>query len=83
MASLASSPDMWLTKGVIDGNDCTVSLMLAYITFYHHKRIEKSTIGNDKKATLIRFGVYLGVAAPLVLLVLFLFLMPALKTSLA
>jgi hypothetical protein len=71
---LASSPDMWLTNGVIDGDDRAVSLMLAYITFYHFERIEKSTSGNDKKAALIRLGIYVGVISPFVLLGLFLFL---------
>jgi hypothetical protein len=65
---------MWLNKNVIDGNDATMYLMLAYITFYHHERIEKSTIQNNQKACLIRSGIILGCLAPLLMLSLFLLL---------
>jgi len=69
--ALASSPDMWLNQGTIDGDDSVLPLMLAYITFYHQERIDKSTEGNERKAIRIRIGIILGVVSPFVLLVLF------------
>jgi hypothetical protein len=48
--ALASDPEMWLNKGTIDGEDGMVSLMLAYITYYHKQRIQKSTEANYSKA---------------------------------
>lgn len=71
--SLASSPDMWLNKGTIDGDDTVLATMLAYITFYHFDRIAKSVSGNNRKARLIRIGILLGTAAPFVLMLAFLF----------
>jgi len=65
--SLASDPEMWLNKGTIDGEDSVLPLMLAYITYYHTDRIRKSIEANNRKARLIRYGIYAGVAAPVVL----------------
>jgi hypothetical protein len=67
--SLGSDPDMWLRKGTLDGDDSQVSLMLTYITYYHKERISKSTEANNQKADLIRLGIYLGLATPVVLIV--------------
>src|SRR5882724_2742717 len=65
--ALASSPDIWLNKGTIDSDDSMLSLMLAYITYYHQERIDVSTASNEKKAHQIRRGIFLGVIAPFVL----------------
>jgi hypothetical protein len=70
--AIASDPDMWLNKGTIDGSDSTVSLMLAYITFYHRERIAESTKNNNNKACFIRAGIFAGLAAPVVLITVFL-----------
>src|SRR5882672_10313843 len=41
-AAVGSTPEMWLTSGVIDGQDNAVAAMLAYLTYYHQERIETS-----------------------------------------
>jgi hypothetical protein len=69
---LASSPDMWLEKGVIDGPDSMLPLMLAYITYHHRKRMDVSIANNIKKARLIRWGIYVGITAPFTLAILLL-----------
>jgi hypothetical protein len=69
--ALASAPDMWLNGGTIDGADSVVPLMLAYITFYHHERIEKSETANRHKANLVSCGIYIGIAAPFIMLAAF------------
>jgi len=66
--ALASDPDMWLNKGTIDGDDSVLPLMLAYITYYHKDRIDVSTRQNDSKALLIRIGIFIGLATPLILI---------------
>jgi hypothetical protein len=65
---LGSDPDMWLNRGTIDGGDDVVPKMLAYITFHHKERITKSLKANSHKATQIRFGIAVGLAAPALLL---------------
>jgi hypothetical protein len=67
----ASSPDMWLNPGTIDGDATVLPRMLAYVTYYHQERIDTSTAANAKKAVRIRIGILLGVAAPIVLVVVF------------
>jgi hypothetical protein len=68
--ALASNPDMWLNRGTIDGDDTALPRMLAYVAFYHQERIDQSNSANNKKATHIRYGILLGLAAPIVLLTL-------------
>lgn len=70
--ALASAPDMWLNSGTIDGDDSTVPLMLAYITYFHDNRISVSTRSNARKANWISCGIYIGIAAPFVLIALLL-----------
>lgn len=65
--ALASDPDMWLNKGTIDGDDSVLPLMLAYLTFYHKERIKQGIESNTHKAELIRYGIFVGLAAPLAL----------------
>jgi hypothetical protein len=65
--ALASSPDMWLMPGIIDGADEALPLMLAYVTYFHDERISTSTVANERKAKLISAGIYCGVVAPIVL----------------
>lgn len=67
----ASDPELWLTKGVIDGNERALPSMLAYIAFHHQKRITTSQHANGRKATLIRLGVMLGLLGPVALLLAF------------
>lgn len=68
--ALASSPDMWLNRGTIDGDDTVLPRMLAYVTYYHQERIDQSTAANAQKALHIRYGILLGISAPIVLLTL-------------
>lgn len=65
--ALASDPNMWLNKGTIDGDVTVLPRMLAYITFYHQERIDVSVESNDGKAAHIRKGIFLGIAAPILL----------------
>jgi hypothetical protein len=68
--AMGSDPDLWLNKGTIDGEDSVLPLMLAYITHHHKTRIQKSIESNNKKASLIRCGLFVGLVAA-VLLALF------------
>jgi hypothetical protein len=70
-AAVGSTPEMWLNRGTIDGNDNAVAAMLTYITFHHSKRIEICNKGNRRKANWIDVGIYLGPIAPVVFLILF------------
>lgn len=70
--ALASNPDMWLNRGTIDGDDTVLPRMLAYVTFYHHDRIDQINTANNVKARHIRYGILAGLAAPIVLLTLLL-----------
>ena len=69
--AIASSPDMWLNPGTIDGDDTVLPRMLAYVTYYHQERIDTSTKANNRKADLIRSGIFIGLAAPLLIATLF------------
>jgi hypothetical protein len=71
-AAVGSTPEMWLNQGTINGGDNAVAAMLAYITFHHSKRIEICDNGNKRKAGWIDAGIYLGPAAPVAFLILFL-----------
>ena len=54
---LGSPPDMWLNKGVIDGEDTALDAMYAYLAFYHADRISVSIASNRRKMALIRQGM--------------------------
>jgi hypothetical protein len=69
--ALASDPSMWLRPGTIDGGATVLPRMLAYVTWHHQDRITASLQANKRKATLIARGIYFGIAAPVVLLGLF------------
>jgi hypothetical protein len=62
--AVASHPDMWLNAGTIDGPDAVLPTMLAYIAFYHQRRIDTSIASNRAKAKWIRMGIYAGIVAP-------------------
>lgn len=70
--AVGSSPDMWLTHGVIDGDDPALASMLAYVTFHHNERIAISRASNARKARRIRWGIYLGAVAPFAFIIVFL-----------
>ena len=70
-AAVGSTPEMWLNRGTIDGDDNAVAAMLAYITFHHSERITICVRGNERKAKWIDAGIYLGPFAPIVFLVLY------------
>lgn len=70
-AAVGSTPEMWLNRGTIDGDDNAVAAMLAYITFHHSERIAICVRGNERKARWIDAGIYLGPLAPIVFLALF------------
>jgi hypothetical protein len=71
-AALGSTPEMWLTRGVIDGEENAVPAMLAYLTYYHSERIETSIRSNKYKAIWIDAGIAFGALGPLIFLLLFL-----------
>lgn len=71
-AVVGSTPEMWLNRGTIDGDDNAMSAMLAYVTFHHSERIAISVEGNERKAHWIDAGIYLGPVGPIVFLILFL-----------
>lgn len=70
--TLGSDPNMWLTEGTIDGDDGALPRMLAYITYHHQNRIEVSKTSNQMAAHYIRSGIWCGVIAPVLLILLFL-----------
>jgi hypothetical protein len=63
-AALGSTPEMWLRRGVIDGEENAVPAMLAYLTYYHSERIETSIRSNRHKAIWIDAGIAFGALAP-------------------
>lgn len=65
--TMASDPSMWLTKDTIDGPDSRLPLMLAYVTYYHQERIDRSITANDTKARWIRWAIIMGFVAPFAL----------------
>lgn len=70
--ALGSNPDMWLRSNTVDGDESTLAMMLAYITFHHQERIKASIRSNNTMGALIRWAIYTGGASPLVaLLILF------------
>ena len=46
--------------------------MLAFITFYHGERINTSVEMNRHKARRIRYGIYAGIAAPVLFMLMML-----------
>lgn len=68
--TLGSGPEMWLRPGVIDGDGSKLGQTLAYVAFYHDRRIDISRTSNREKATWIRRGIYAGLASPVALIVL-------------
>jgi hypothetical protein len=79
---LASAPDMWLRKGVIDGDDSALPAMHAYLTFYHQNRLEKSERANNLKAVRVRAGIVIGILGP-IFLVARLYVWPVIRAQLA
>ena len=61
--TLGSDPEMWLNTGTIDGDATALGRMLAYVTYYHKARIDRSVQSNRTKAKLLRFASILGIAA--------------------
>jgi hypothetical protein len=70
-AALGSTPEMWLNRGTIDGDDNAMSAMLAYLTFHYSERIAICIRGNKRKARWIDAGIFLGPIAPIVFLVVY------------
>ena len=64
--ALGSDPEAWIRRGVIDGDDAALPLMLAYLTYQYQDRIGQSAAANERKARWIRAGVFLGIAAPFI-----------------
>lgn len=69
--AVGSTPEMWLSKGVIDGRKNAVAHMLAYLVYYHSERIEISVRGNRLKSRLIGTGIVIGANGPLIFMLLF------------
>ena len=61
---MGSDPETWLTPGVIDGGPQVIPAMLSYVAFDYQTRIDKSAKANGRKAAWIRWGVFVGMAAP-------------------
>ena len=68
-AALGSTPEMWLNRGTIDGDDNALPAMLAYLTFHHSERITLCIRGNRRKARWIDAGIVLGPLAPITFLI--------------
>jgi hypothetical protein len=60
---LGSSPDMWLTKGTIDGENNALDAMYAYLAYYHDERIAVSAQSNRTKIRYVRGGMFAGLIA--------------------
>ena len=73
-AAVGSTPEMWLNRGTIDGEENALPAMLAYITFHHSERIRLSEKSNARKAGRIGAGIFSGPAAALIFLALLLVL---------
>ena len=66
--AVASDPKMWLLRDIIDGPDERLALMLAYVTYYHQERIDKSVEANAGKAIWIRRAIVAGFLTPIALI---------------
>jgi hypothetical protein len=58
--NLGSTPDMWLVKGRIDGNDASLARMRAYLVHHYANRIAVSINSNEAKHRLLNAGMILG-----------------------
>lgn len=58
--NLGSTPDMWLVKGRIDGNDASLARMRAYLVHHYANRIAVSIDSNEAKYHLLNTGKVLG-----------------------
>lgn len=69
--ALGSNPSMWLNSGTIDGaENVALPHMIAYVAWHHESRIDTSIRQNNRKAHLINWGVWIGAAAPVLLIAL-------------
>lgn len=70
--TLGSRPGFWLTKDVIEGNENTLAIMLAYLTHTYENAITISVKSNETKIVMQHAGLYLSVfgviSSPLVAL---------------
>jgi hypothetical protein len=65
--ALGSNPKMWLRKGVLDGDDDSYKISLAYLAYYYQNRIKQSISSNNKKANWVRGGIIIGFIATVIL----------------
>jgi hypothetical protein len=70
---LGSPPDMWLTKGTIDGESNALDAMYAYLAYHHADRISVSVQSNRAKIRYVRAGMFVGLAATIAFAVPFIF----------
>jgi hypothetical protein len=63
---LGSPPDMWLNKGMIDGESSALDATYAYLAFHHAERIAISMDSNQLKMRRVRCGMWLGLAATVI-----------------
>jgi hypothetical protein len=67
---LGSTPDMWLKKDILEGDNSSLAIMLSYITYYHQERINYSLISNQKKEKWIDRGIYLTLCSPIIFFII-------------
>ena len=67
--SLGRSPNTWLQKGIIDGDDKSHITTLTYILRDYQAGIDVSVGNNNKKARLLELGLWLFIATPMPVLI--------------
>lgn len=65
--NLGSEPSMWLESGRIDGDQIALARMLAYLSFFHINRIDKSFESNRNKSRWLHAGMATGIIGAAVL----------------
>jgi hypothetical protein len=71
--SLGSSPDFWLHKDTISGDQKTLSKILSYLVYSYQQRIDVSYKSNLKKMTLQHLGIYLSITGIVISFIFFIF----------
>lgn len=75
--TLGRYPDTWLQPRTLDGDEGTLATILGYILHGYQKGIEVSDNSNKHKSTMLNRGVFLGMCAPFVFVLLYVFKCPS------
>jgi hypothetical protein len=78
---LGSQPSMWLQPGRIDGNNDEFARMIAYVAYYHDKRIRLSYDSNTVKSRSVHCGLIAGIVGALALFAAMVFIFYGFLTS--